>query len=211
MAIQIDTHLPMRVGQPILARLVYPVYANNALVLPEHTLLGGTVTALRPNHSRRTRAILGGDFTPFHIPVVHFTQIVFPDGTTLPFSSDLATDGTPIFRAVAPPPSKGGFLRRQFNVSTSILRDDLAVFIAPGKLDRMKQFVYGELPYHPERIEKGTSWTIETTTALLVPPQPPAPPPVVTAGPNRHFWELPATAVAPSDNGPGKWTRSRRA
>src|SRR6185437_14250463 len=63
--VQIDDHLPMRVGQPIRAQLIYPVYANDSLVLPEHTVLTGTVTALRSNHSRRIRASLGGDFTPF--------------------------------------------------------------------------------------------------------------------------------------------------
>src|ERR1700737_3769543 len=156
--VQIPGNLPMRVGQPIRAELIYPVYDANTLVLPAHTQLIGSVTDLCSNRSRRVHASLGGDFTPFHIPVVRFTQIVLADGSTLPFSSDPATDGAPIYRAVAPPPSKGGFLRQQLNIGAGMLRDDLAYFISPGKGDRLKQFIYGRLPYHPHRIARGPAW-----------------------------------------------------
>jgi hypothetical protein len=204
--VQTGDHLSMRAGQTIRASLIYPVYADDMLVLPEHTIVIGAVTALRPNKPRRVRALLGGDFTPFHIPIVQFSQIVLPDGSTLAFSSDPATDGAPIFRAIAAPPSKGGFLRREFDTYLSIARDNVAVFTAPGKADRLVQFIYGRLPYHPERIEKGTAWTIQTTAPLVIPTQPdPPPPPVVAAAHKHHFWEQPdPPPPAPDDS--GKWT-----
>ncbi len=201
--VMIDNHLPMRAGQPIRAQLLYPVYVDDKLILPEHTVLSGTVMALRPDHSRRTRARLGGDFTPFHIPVVSFTRIILADGSALPFSADPATDGAPIYRAVAPPPSKGGFLHQQLDVGLSIARDDAAIFLAPGKADRLKQFLYNRLPYHPERIEKGTTWTIRTTVPLAFPAQPS---PTIAAAPlKHHFWQQPAPVEQPVDEGPGKW------
>ena len=46
----------------------------------------GTVVELRPDHKRRVRASLGGDFTPFRIPVVRFSGLLLPDGTTLPIA-----------------------------------------------------------------------------------------------------------------------------
>jgi hypothetical protein len=207
LAVQIEDHLPMRAGLQFRAELIYPVYVDDALVLPEHTVLTGTVTELNSNHPRRVRARLGGDFTPFHIPVVHFDQIILPDGSALPFSSDSATDGAPIYRAVARPPAKGGFLRREFNTGLTVARDDLAIFIAPGKGDRFMQFIYGEIPYHPERIEKGTAWTVETNAPVVIPPQPdPVPQPVVPAR-KTHFWEQqPAEVAAKEDDSPGKWT-----
>ena len=61
----IENHLPMRVGQPIQAQLIYPVYADNTLILPVKTILTGTVTELRSNHSRRINARINGDFTPY--------------------------------------------------------------------------------------------------------------------------------------------------
>lgn len=206
LAVQTEDHLPMRVGQPIRAELIYPVYTDNELILPKHTIVEGTVIALKPDRSRRIRARLGGDLTPFHIPVVGFTQIILADGSTLPFSSGSATDGSPIYRAVAPPPSNGGFFRQQFDMGLSIARDDVAIFIDPGKVDRLKQFVYNRLPYHPERIEKATAWTVETAAPLNVPAQPAPSPVAAVPVPKRHFWQQPAPAAQPRDNGPGMWT-----
>lgn len=164
----------MRVGQPIRAELIYPVYADNKLVLPEKTILEGTVTALRSDHSHRVSARLRADFTPFYIPVVRFNAILLGDGTTLPIATETATDGAPIYRLVPPPHRKGGFIHQQFDNGVQVLRDQLAFFTAPEKRDRFTQLLYTQLPYHPQRIQKGTAWTVETAAPLSIPP-PPAP------------------------------------
>jgi hypothetical protein len=201
LALSIDQNYPMRDGQPIRAHLLYPIYADNQLLLPADTVVTGSVVDLRSDHSRRVNAMLGGDFTPFHTPEVRFTEIILPDGDKIPFSSGTAAKGTQIYRAVAPPPSKGGFVHQEFNTGLSVARSDLAIYIAPGKGDRLLQWIYGRLPYHPQRIEKGTSWTIETTAALDLPAQP-APPVEPEQPPARkpHFWEQPAPAPTPPDN-----------
>lgn len=205
LTVSIDDHLPMRKGQAIRARLMYAVYDRDKLVLAKGTVVGGTVVELQSNRSRRIKAALGGDFTPFHKPVVQFTEIVLADGSKLPLSTEVATDGAPIYRAVAPPPAKGGFLRQQFDGFVTVARNDVATFTAPGKGDRFVQFIYGQLPYHPQRIEKGTAWTIETKAPIAVPAESAealaADPPVVAVA--RHFWEpAPAPAAAEhEDNG----------
>ena len=94
--VQINDHLPMRVGEPIRARLIYPVYADNTLLLPANTIVLGTVTELRADHAHRVSARLRADFTPFRIPIVHFTGIILADGTTLPITTSTATDGAPV-------------------------------------------------------------------------------------------------------------------
>lgn len=169
--IGIDTHLPMRLHQPVQGYLRYPVFVNGVMVLPAKTELRGTVTDLRPDRSRRNNARLSADFTPFHIPVVRFTSLRLNDGTTLAFSADPATDGAPIYRLVAPPPRKGGFVRQQYDAGMQILHDQVHQLTAPNKGDRLLQLFYHQLPYHPERIESGTSWTVETTAPVSVPPQ----------------------------------------
>lgn len=203
--VQIDNHLPMRVGQPIRAQLVYPIYADNKLILPAKTIVTGKVTALRSDRTRRIQARLGGDFTPFHIPTVSFTQIILGDGTALPFSSSVVTNGSPIYRAVAPPLSKGGFFRKQFDIGLTIVRDDIAIFLDPGKGDRLKQFVYSQLPYHPERMEKGTSWTIETTAPIHIPVQPVLSPAAPAPVAKRHFWQQPVSAARSPNDDSGMW------
>ncbi|MEO6909503.1 MAG: hypothetical protein ABI158_01085 [Edaphobacter sp.] len=161
----------MRIGQPVRAQLLYPVYADDILVLPAKTIINGTVTALRSNNSRRISARLRGDFTPFDTPVVRFTGISLLDGSTFPITTSPATDGAPIYRLVAPPLRKGGFIRQQWDNGLQIFRDRLAVITGPDKRDRLVQFLYTQLPYHPQRIEKNTAWTVETSEPIFISPQ----------------------------------------
>ncbi len=203
LTITVERNTPMRTGEPVSGRLLYPVYAANKLLLGKGTVVSGEVVALRSNHGRRVRAVLGGDFTPFHTPVVHFTGIELADGRTVPFASGTAADGAPVYRAVAPPATKGGFVRRRFDAALDAARGDIAFFIAPGKGDRLLQFVYGRLPYHPQRIEKGTSWTVETTEPVEVPAQaaPPEGPQKSAARKPRLWEERVEAAAAHNDNG----------
>jgi hypothetical protein len=205
LALRIDEHLPMRTGQPIRAHLLYPIYANDKLLLPTDTIVAGCVVALRSDHPRRVRASLGGDFTPFQKPVVHFTNFVLADGVSIPFDSDDATEGAPVFRAIPSPPAKGGFLRRQFDTLLTVARSDVAIFTGPEKTDRFVQFIYTQIPYHPQRIDKGTAWTIETSHSVELPAEP-APPVDAAAAPKKHhFWEEPPPPADPPSTDTGSW------
>jgi hypothetical protein len=200
--VQIENHLPMRLGQPIRAQLIYPVYAGNTLVLPAKAIVTGSVVELHSNHARRVTARLRGDFTPFRTPIVRFDGILLNDGSTLPIATGTATDGAPIYRLVAPPPRKGGFIRQEWDTGLQILRDKLAIITGPDKRDRATQFLYTQLPYHPQRIEKNTAWTVETSEPLTLPPQAaeiaaaPAAAPATTP---------PAPPAAPHNDTAGTW------
>jgi len=196
--LQIVGHLPMRLGEAFRAELLYPVYVDNQILLPAKTIFIGTVTELHSDHSRRIQARINGDFTPFHIPVVRFSQVVLADGTGLPISAGPATDGASILRLTAPPPRKGGFVRKQWDTGMEILHSQISVFTAPEKGDRLLQLVYHQLPYHPERIEKGTAWTIETTEPLSIPAEP------ALASTPANATKTPTPA--PPDNGRPTWT-----
>jgi hypothetical protein len=205
LAVRVEQNYPMRAGEAIRGRLLYPIYADNRLLLAKGTVVSGEVVALRSDHSRRVRAVLGGDFTPFHTPEVHFTGIELADGRTVSFASGTAADGAPVYRAVAPPVAKGGFVRRRFDAGLDAARSDIAIYTAPGKVDRLLQFVYGRLPVHPQRIEKGTSWIVETAEPVEVPAQ--AAPPVEPKQPTvrkPRLWEERAEAAAPPSND-GAW------
>ncbi|QNI36124.1 hypothetical protein [Edaphobacter albus] len=171
----------MRTGEIIRAELLYPVYVDNQIGLKEKTILLGDVTELHKDTARRTHARINGDFTPFHTPVVHFSQIVLENGLAIPLDAGPAIDGAPVLRLNAPAPRKGGFIRRQWETGMQIAHDQISVFTAPEKGDRLLQFVYHQLPYHPERIEDGTSWTIETTEPITIPAQSlQTPPPAIS-------------------------------
>lgn len=172
LSIQLVQHVPMKIGEPLQGRLLYPVYVDNRVAIPAGSIFRGIVMQLGPDRSRRIHARLRGDFTPFHTPVVRFDELVLPDGTVWTLESDSATDGAPILR-LSPPPGqkKGSFLSRQIAQEKQRVKDTVAQFTSPGRGDRLVQFLYTQLPYHPERIENGTAWTVDLAQPLNIQPQ----------------------------------------
>jgi hypothetical protein len=167
LSIELLRHVPMKAGEALQGRLLYGIYADNQLALPAGTIVCGRVVQLDSDRSRRIHSRLRGDFTPFHLPVVRFDQMVFPDGSRLAIASDGAKDGAPIL-SLSPPPGKKrrSFISQQVEAAKQQVKSTIALFTAPGKGDRLVQFVYGQLPYHPERIETGTAWTVALSKPL---------------------------------------------
>ena len=168
-AVSISKNLGMKKDEVVRAELIYPVYNHDRMVLPAKTMVMGRVVDLTPDRTRRLHARLRGDFTPFHVPVVRFDAVTMADGTVVPLVTGTATDGAPVYRLVAPPPRKGGFIAQQFGVVKDAAKDRIKVVTAPDKGDRLLQFLYSQLPYHPERIVKDTAWTVETAEPLALP------------------------------------------
>ncbi len=167
LSVQLLQHVPMKAGEPLEGRLLYPVYVDNRVAIPAGSKLYGSVIRLNPDRSRRIHSDLRGDFTPFHIPVVRFDRLVLPDGAVEAIASDRATDGVPILRLSTPAAKKrGSFIRREIAQGKQKVKDTVALVTAPGRGDRLVQFIYTQLPYHPERIEGGTLWTVELAKPL---------------------------------------------
>jgi hypothetical protein len=167
LAVELPRHVPMKVGEPLECHLLYPVYVENRIAIPAGAAVRGNVVRLDSDRSRRIHARLRGDFTPFRIPVVQFDQLVGPDGTLQPIASDIVKDGIPVLH-LSPPPGqqKASFIRRQIFAGKQRLKETVATFTAPGRGDRLVQFIYTQLPYHPQRIESGTTWTVELAQPL---------------------------------------------
>jgi hypothetical protein len=86
-----------------------------------------------------------------------------------------------------------------------VARSDVAIVTGPEKGDRFVQYLYSQIPYHPQRIEKGTAWTIETAHSVEIPAQP-APPTVAVSIPRkRHFWEEPLPPAESARADTGSW------
>jgi hypothetical protein len=157
----------MNTGEAQEGRLLYPIYVENRIALPAGTIFRGSVVQLDSDHSRRIHARLRGDFTPFHTCVVHFNQVVLPDGTLRLVESDRATDGAAALHLSPPPDQKNrSFLGDQLAQAKQELKETAALFTTPGRGDRLVQFIYTQLPYHPQRIDAGTTWTVELTRPL---------------------------------------------
>ena len=172
MQVEILRPYPMKAGEAIEGHLVYPLYVNGKLAVPENTPVHGTVTALEPDSKERLHGRLQGDFTPFHEAKVQFNELVLPDGTR-PFTTGGATTGAMVLRLTAPGARpKQSLIARQWSQARERLHEQIAFFTDPGLGDRAKQMLYHQLPYHPERIPAHTSWTFELTEPLLLPDRP---------------------------------------
>ena len=169
--IQLGKHVPMKKGEPLKGYLLYPVYAENRLVIPAGTVLRGNVVKLNPDRSHRIHSRLWGDFTPFHVPVVQFDQLVLPDGSLQPIVGQNATDGATVLHlSAAPSATRRSFFTQLLNRAKQQVKDTAALVTAPGRADRLVQAIYRQLPYHPERIESETAWTVSLEQPLSLRP-----------------------------------------
>jgi hypothetical protein len=195
MQVEILRHYPMKAGIAIDGRLVYPLYSDGKLALPENTPVHGVVTALEPDSQERVQGRLQGDFTPFHIARVEFNELTVA-GESIHFSTTGATTGATVLRlAAAGAVPKQSLIGRQWALVKSRMHEQVAFFTDPGLGDRATQMLYRQLPYHPERIAAHTSWTFELAEPLTLPEKPvenvdPVPATASKAPGNPETWSV---------------------
>ena len=169
--VEIVRPYPMKAGEAIEGRLVYPLYVNGKLAVPENTLVRGSVTSLAPDSKERWHGRLLGDFTPFHDAQVQFNELALRDGAR-PISASGATSGAMVLRlAAAGARPRQSLVAREWSQAKTRLHEQVAFFTDPGLGDRAKQLLYHQLPYHPERIPAHMSWTFELAAPLTLPEQ----------------------------------------
>jgi hypothetical protein len=147
-----------KVGQPITAKLVEPVYSGETLAVPAGSTIKGHVSAINKVPHKRARMLLNGDFTPPKMAQVTFDQLVLADGTTVPIHSDSAVGIGRVANSRYLPKAQRPGMRQKLKGAAAPLKE-------PNKLNRLRQAVITSLPYHPEYIDQGTVFD----TALLEP------------------------------------------
>jgi hypothetical protein len=106
--------------------------------------------------------------------VVHFDQLVLPDGTTKQIATGNATDGAPVLHLSPPHSARArSFISQQIAMMKQRGKDTVALVTAPGREDRLVQFLYKQLPWHPERIEPQTAWTVTLAQPFSLEPYAP--------------------------------------
>jgi hypothetical protein len=188
---------PMRLGSPVIAKLIEPVYAFDRVVIPAGAAVQGSVTQLDSvSKLVRAQALMGGDFTPLHRARVEFTGLQLPDGRMLPIRTASAAGLPTIYvepkppkqpkPAKTPPPAAAqnqtpapgqapsqrggnpgiGTLARQEAKKQINSRIDAqlnartyglgSLVRGPNKKERLVDFFYAKLPYHPQSYRRGT-------------------------------------------------------
>jgi hypothetical protein len=190
--VEVTQHYPMKANETIEGRLLHPIFVQGKLAVPENTALRGTVVDLVPDTKTRWHGRLHGDFTPFHLAQVEFTQLLLSSGA-ISISATGATSGAPVLHLTASGATpRQSFFSRYWSQAKRQLHDRVAYVTTPGFGDRALQMLYHQLPYHPERIQAHTMYSFDLASPLSLPESlqdPPSPVAAVNAG-KPELWSV---------------------
>ncbi len=165
-----------KAGQPLLGRVVEPVYAFDKLVIPAGSEVTGHVAKIEPVSAlSRTLSAFDADFSPTRKIDVEFTEFALPDGKHLPIAATV-TPGSGLviqFVSAGDQDSKKGLkdgTRDKAKQATQQARQRLDTTLkqveAPGKVHRIERYAIAQLPIHPQYIDAGTAYFVELQQPL---------------------------------------------
>jgi hypothetical protein len=159
-----------KVGQPITAKLVEPVYVHDRVVVPAGSTAVGHIAALKgPSAGTRILRILALDLTPVRGVVLEFDRLILPDGREVAMATRVGAGTPDVVLETAPPPPKKGLAGRAGDEVAKEARGighAVAEVKKPGKLRRLKDAVVGVLPVHPQYLREGTVYDAELLAPL---------------------------------------------
>ncbi len=173
--------IPRRLNAPVQAKMLAPLYAFDREVIPAGTEVFGTVTRLQNVPTgERTKAMMSGDFTPLHLAEVRFTSMRLPDGRRIPIDTVESAELNSLFPSKPPKPRKQSgqtqndgtpgsgtqIVKDQIDARVSALKSIPDVVQGPGKKDKLEDFLWAKLPYHPQFVRARTRFDAELRGSL---------------------------------------------
>jgi hypothetical protein len=173
--------IPKRLNAPVEAKMLAPLYAFDREVIPAGTEVFGTVTRLQAVPTgERTKAMMSGDFTPLHIAEVRFTSMRLPDGRQIPIDTVESAELNSLFPSKPPKPRKQKgqtqndgtpgngkqIVKDQIDARVSAFKSIPDVVRGPGKKDKLEDFLWAKLPYHPQFVRARTRFDAELRGSL---------------------------------------------
>jgi hypothetical protein len=168
--------VPKKLGAPVDARLLAPVYAFDREVIPSGTAVSGHVSRLQAvSKWERARAIIGGDFTPLHDAEIEFTSYVSADGRQMPLET-LESRGLYSLYPLHPPKptqnvqSNGGGMRGaakdQIDAQIARVKSIPEMVRGRDKKEWLYDYLMTKLPYHPQSVHNRTRFDAELREPL---------------------------------------------
>lgn len=175
--IKVNRTAKLSAGTKVEGVLLDPIYVGDRLVIPAGASVRGVVTGITPAaHQVRLQALLDGDVTPLHEPVVDFNTLRLPQlSYDIQLDSHALIRDTQIVRFDATS-KKHSIFRQVKSMVSQRVHDTREAIFAPGKKDRALRLLYSQLPYHPQRIWAGTQFIadLNAPATITLPTEPPA-------------------------------------
>lgn len=172
----------LHIGSSVTGVLTEPIYLHDHLVLPQNTTVFGVVSGYaRVDRKLRTQALLNGNVTPLHDPVVDFNRLELPGSSQpVPIASRGVIRDTQLVRFTARR-NRPTYIQQAEDIARAQLKSVHDTFFTPGRADRALRLLYSQLPYHPQRIWAGTGFIANLNAPLDLPSSQPAPAPVASS------------------------------
>jgi hypothetical protein len=165
-----------KVGQPLNAHTVEPIYAFDKLVIPVGTAITGEITRIEPvSNGKRTLAALDADFTPSHAIDVTFTELILADGKHIPVHTVVTPGSGQVIQFLTaanekePKGVKDEAAEKAKEAKEEAKREwDAAMqqVKQPGKFHKVERYAVAQLPIHPQYIDAGTVYFAELQEPL---------------------------------------------
>jgi len=153
-------------GQAVIAYVTEPVFAFDRIVIPKGSEVDGHITQLvPPSKFKRTGDYLNADFSPHRRVEVTFDTLVLADGTRMSLLTRVVPDVGPVVKLEANP-QKDGEVKRARGMISSQVHSTLAALKPSALWRHAKSFVWGELPYHKQKLTAGTVFDAELVQPL---------------------------------------------
>src|SRR3984893_7877082 len=166
-----------KVGQPVHARIVEPVYAFDHVVVPVGSEVIGEITKIeRLSEGKRTLGVLNADFTPLRKVEVGFHELVLPDGRRFPLHASVAPSSGQVIDLVtaADEKEKKNAVKNMASEKIKEAKQQahqewdnaMKQLKTPGKIRRLERYGEAQLPVHRQYIPAGTVYFAELQDPL---------------------------------------------
>jgi type IV secretory pathway VirB10-like protein len=166
-----------KVGQPVHARIVEPVYAFDHIVVPVGSEVIGEITKIESlSNGKRTLAVLNADFTLLRKVEVGFHELVLPDGRRFPLHASVAPGSGQIIELVTSANEKEKKNLVKDAASNKIKEakqqaheqwdNAMKELKTPGKIRRLERYGEAQLPVRRQYIPAGTVYFAELEDQL---------------------------------------------
>src|ERR1700694_4692797 len=166
-----------KVGQPVHARIVEPVYAFDHIVVPVGSEVIGEITKIESlSNGKRTLAVLNADFTPLRKVEVGFHELVLPDGRRFPLHASVTPGSGQIIELVTSANQKekknlvkdaaSNKIKEAKQQAREQWDNAMRQLKTPGKIQRLERYGEAQLPVHRQYIPAGTVYFAELVDPL---------------------------------------------
>jgi len=162
-------------GEVIHGKIVETVYAFDQVVIPEGSVATGHVKSIAPVPGwQRTMAYANGDFTPVRKYEVSFDSVTLPDGRQLPITTTVTPGTAEVVHLVSNPAKQNqdaaGRAKNEAKGKRAEAKEQAheswQKLTAPGKMQRLKEFLVAQSPYRRQYLQPGTRFVAELGAPL---------------------------------------------